>query len=170
MPVVCSGAPKSGTHLLLKAVGLFGGHLDQPEHLHEPYWHKSARKRYINIKRNPRNTLISWVRYNRLPLDEESIFSQVAIVVAEGFTYIPWLSDRDTLTVEFENLNSDPQELAKIAEFIGKPLVKDHYPKLWGSTKTFTGKLSNWREHWTPALEAEWVRCHGIELEQALGY
>ncbi len=168
--VVCSGAPKSGTHLLLKAVSLFGGHINQPEHAHEPYWHKNPRKKYINIKRNPRNVLMSWLRFNVMPLNEKTFIKELPAVVAEGFTYVPWLADTDTLTVSFESLVADPAELGKISEFISKPLISGHFDKLWGRTKTFTGQLSDWRDHWTPAVQAEWERCRGIELEKALDY
>ena len=170
MPIVCTGASKSGTHLLLKAVRLFYGNIGLPFHSHVPHAHKESDKKYINIIRNPRNTLISWVRFNRLPIDEKHLIQEIPDIIAEGAEYLGWLADDDALNVRFEELNTTPSELDKIAEFIDMPLVDKHYSKLWGGTKTFTGKLSHWPPFWTPEVAKCWTEHGGDNLERQLGY
>lgn len=170
MPVVCTGAPKSGTHLLLKAVRLFYSNIGLPFHEHVPHESRKVGEKYINIIRNPRNTLISWLRFSRLPVDEKHLIEEMPAIIKEGAGYLGWLEDDDCLNVRFEALNTDPRELDKIAAYIDKPLIKDHYSKLWGGTKTFTGRLSHWPPYWTPRAKAEWKRLGGINLEARLGY
>lgn len=170
MKIVCTGAPKSGTHLLLKAVRLFYNNIGLPFHEHVPHGNRKADAKYINIVRNPRNTLVSWLRYNRLPVDEKHLIQEMPAVIKEGAGYIGWLEDVDCLNVRFELMNTDPKEVAKIAAYIDKPLIENHYSKMWGGTKTFTGRLSHWPHYWTQAVNDRWVELGGINLENRLGY
>ncbi len=170
MPIVCTGASKSGTHLLLKAVRLFYGNIGLPIHDHVPHYAKKPNQKYINIVRNPRNVLLSWVRFNRLPVDEKHLIQEMPTIIKEGSDYIGWLDDSDCLNISFEEMNTNPKEVAKIAQFIGKPLIDGHYSKLWGSTATFTGRLSHWPPYWTKNVADCWKHYGGENLEARLGY
>jgi hypothetical protein len=104
-----------------------------------------------------------------MPLNRESIISQVHKVVCEGFQYVPWLSDREALTVSFEDLIGG-NHLDLISNFVGAEKVEDHEFKMLGNTKTHTGSHSDWREVWSEEVQMEWERCAGHILESALGY
>ena len=165
--VLCNGSPKTGTHLLVKAVRLFGGGAQLSNHNHNP----DLSCRHIHIIRNPRNALISYLRMNKIELLRSNIIKEMPRFIAEYSEYIQLLDRKDVLTITFENLLTDESELDKISAFVGLPLIDNHFRKLWGQTATFTGKLSNWREHWDHSKVArKWESFGGLALESALGY
>ena len=170
MRYYCTGSSKTGTHLLLKAARLFYEHLDVPMHTHTPFLHKDENKKYIHITRHPKNTLISWLRFNRTSVCEENLIKEMGKIITENKGYVDWLSDESTLNVRFEKLLEDETELIRMSEFIGLPCIEDHHLKIWGGTRTFTGNLSDYNKYWTDITQLAWVNNGGVELEKKLGY
>ena len=163
----CNGSPKTGTHLLQKAVKLFGGYATFATHNHNP----SLASRHIHIIRNPRDALISYLRMNNVELLRSNIIKEMPRFIEEYSEYIPLLSRSDVLTVTFENLLTDESEIGKISQFLNLPLTDDHFRKLWGETYTFTGRLSDWKSHFThPKTTRKWKEFGGLDLEKELGY
>lgn len=164
--IICNGSPKTGTHLLVKAARLFGGNAMLSSHNHDP----KLTVPHIHIIRNPRNALISYLRMNKSELTRSNIITEMPSFIAEYSEYIGLLNLNDVLTVTFEDLLTDESELLRISKFIGLPLIEGHFRKLWGQTATFTGDLSNWRNHWHTKAARKWVEYGGDTLEAALGY
>ena len=165
--ILCNGSPKTGTHLLVKAVRLFGGDAQLSNHNHNP----NLSEPHIHIIRNPRNALISYLRMSKIELLRSNIIKEMPRFIAEYSEYIKLLDRKDVLTVTFENLLTDESELEKISAFIDLPLIDNHFRKLWGQTMTFTGELSNWRDHWAHTkIDRKWQEYGGLALESALGY
>jgi len=168
--IVCNGAPKTGTHLLLKTVYLFGGLGYTAKHEHKPFV-ESFNCKHIHIRRNPRNVLISYIRhFDNADLSKRNIIKHMPIVIEEMKPYIPWIKDKNTLNVTFEDLLTDEKELSRIADYLGFDLAYDHFKKIWGNTSTFTGNLSNWRDWWDEEIDKEWDKNGGRALEAMLGY
>ena len=108
----CTGAPKTGTHLLLKALHLFGEDGQDAIHSHKDYNSKwSAEDKRVHIIRNPRNTLISWVRYVKLERNERTIIKSMDFMIRRMSGHVGWLNEPHCLTVRFEELLSDPKVL-----------------------------------------------------------
>jgi hypothetical protein len=171
--ILCNGTPKAGTHLLKRAVLRFDRYFEKAQHAHVSYSQAALigkDRKHIHIVRNPRNVLISWLRFNGIPLTRENIIEEMPKTIKRVRAFLPWLEDPNTLTVKFELLLADPAELQKIADYLGEPLSKDHFKKLWGRTQTFTEDLSNWRDHWRPSHAKKWEEAGGLALEKKLGY
>lgn len=167
--IVCNGSPKTGTHLLLKAVYLFGGVGFSASHAHKSFGCRILGK-HLHIKRNPRNVLLSWVRFSGNELKTHNIISEIDHIIKEMTTYKGWLDDGETLNVSFELLLSDKKELERVSGFLGLPLVDDHFSLLWGGTRTFTNNLIKWKDHWNDEINEVWVKAGGLELEKDFGY
>ncbi len=165
-----NGSPKTGTHLLLRAVVLFEGEglTAKHEHLDSTNTITGA---HLHIKRNPRNALISYIRHlGDGDLSTDGIIRAMPALVEEMKLYLPWTTNPDVLNVSFESLLTDPAELERIATYLSMPCIDDHFLKLWGNTPTFSGKLSNWRDYWNDDVAAAWIAADGAILEQLLGY
>lgn len=186
--ILCNGQPKTGTHLLVKTVRLFEGCKTKAIHSHynaDRVIPDDLRKRvkHIEIIRNPRNVLMSWARFTDGFWKRENIFKYIPNILDNYHKHLIYIEDPDVLTVKFEKLLTDPTELDKIAEFIDRPLIEDHFKKLWGDTYTFTGtkekpvNLSNWKDYWPKPIEQDyegwdsrWDKYGGYDLEERLGY
>jgi len=167
----CTGAPKSGTHLLLKALRLFGDDCLQAIHSHKDHnfpW--DAVDRRVHIIRNPRNVLISWARYQHLPRNDETIIGSMDYTIQRMRGHFGWIAEEHCLTVRFEELLTDPGVIKKIGEYLDKPLIKGHFEALWGGTSTFTNDLTDWRDFWTVDVKKAWVAKGGVEIENKMCY
>lgn len=168
--ITVNGSPKTGTHLLLKAVYTFEGEGYTARHTHSDSTRVVAGK-HIHIKRNPRNVLISYIRYlGRADLSKPHILKTIPIVIEEMKMYLPLLTTKAILNVSFEELLTNPAELGRIAAYIGLPCKPTQFDNLWGNTLTFTGSLSNWRDYWDDDIAAEWEARGGKILEALMGY
>ena len=170
--IYCTGARKSGTHLLLKALQLFGGDCLQAIHCNKGYdfpW-KTTTDTRVHIIRNPRNVLISWVRWENLPRNNQTIIANMNYIIKCMSGHFGWIGEEHCLTVRFEELLTDPNEIKKIGEYLGKPLRKNHFELLWGDTLTFTNDLTEWRDFWTDEVNAAWIERGGVEIENKMGY
>lgn len=161
----CNGSPKTGTHLLVKSVRMFNCVI--ASHNHNP---ELSPTKHIHIRRNPRNAIISYLRMDKTELTSKNIISKMKLFIDEYSQYVHLLSDKNILNVSFEDLLTDENELKRIADFIGFPLVDNHFKMLWGNTATFTGSLSNWRDYWCRDIIKAWSELGGVELENSLGY
>ena len=177
--ILCNGAPKTGTHLLFKAVRLFDGCAAAAVHGHHDL-NKMPPKgvnKHVEIVRNPRNAVCSMVRFSKLEVTRDNILKLIPTVLERCNNHLMWVRDSAVLTVRFEKLLTDPVELQRIAEYIGKPLIENHFKELWGNTHTFTDALSNWKDHWPTPLEtdfaefdAAWSKYGGYSYEEELNY
>ena len=169
--ILCNGVPKSGTHALAKAVQLLG---QQTTLAHAPYENKPEGKS-IHIVRNPRDTIVSWMRFTRTESAQGFLIGAFdnfyELPLYEQFAgYAPYKDDKDVLTVRFEDLISTPKTLEDIAEYLEVPMLSDAFDRLPGLTVTWTGKLSNWADHWTNEVETAWVKARGPEVEAMWNY
>lgn len=167
--ITINGSPKTGTHLLQKAVVLFG-----VDYLLTKYTHsldeKEIEGKHLHIIRNPRNVLISWMRFNKNNFNEKDIINTIPSIIKEMKEYTKWLDDKNVFNTKFEILLTDPNELIKIGKFLGEKPIDNHFKLIWGGTKTFTNSLSNWREYWSDSIGIAWEKSGGLELENVLGY
>ena len=167
-----NGTQKSGTHALRVALQTFDGLVDKVDRVeHLPEIPDNLKDRlHIHIIRNPRNIMFSYLRWTNLVLNRDNILAEIPRTIARCNDFVHYLKDPDLLTVRFELLLSDPTEIQRIADYIGKPLVDGHFKSIWRKTNTFTGRLSNWRDYWTPEINKIWRDCGGLNLEDALEY
>ena len=169
--MICNGIPKSGTHALARACQLLGL---TTKHQHTPHAEKSG-DRQILIARNPRDMMVSWLRFNRAQVTQGFLIHLFRDFdghpLRESFArYEPYLTD-GTLVVRFEELfTDDGATLQRIADYAGVQVLDDAYDNIVGLTKTYTGEHSNWRDHWSDAVEDAWVIAGGLEVEKAWSY
>jgi hypothetical protein len=170
-----------GNHALWKACELLGiasngvNHIEHPAATEGPHIFATRDPAAIEgphlfIKRDPRNALVSWVRFEGLPVTQGTLITAMASYLPQLPLYEGWLTDPDTLVVTFERLVADDQQMREIAAFAGVPYLDDAWPNLPNHTKTWTGRLSDYREHWTPAVDAAWVAAGGPALLERWGY
>lgn len=167
--VYANGIPKSGTHALAKTIQLLGVPCEMA---HEPYVSKPGGKTICTF-RNPRNIIISWLRFTGQPVTQGMLIETMQTFESEGIAaagskYTPYLTDPDVLCVRYEDLYTDGgATVAQIADFLGVPVLDDCYPNITGLTMTWTGSPSQWQDHWTDAIGAAWKEYGGEELEAA---
>jgi len=172
--IICNGLPKSGTHALVKAVQLLG----QPdtEHVHEPFGYDIGQNKHILVKRNPRNVLVSWVRFHGVQVTSGNLIGAIKRINDRSLgklfnDYKGWLTDPSTLVVKFEDLTTDNgATIQLIANYLAVPYLTDAYTYLPGLTRTWTGNLSNWRNHWSAQVESEWNLSGADVAETDWGY
>ena len=167
----CTGAPKTGTHLLLKALHLFGEECFDAVHSHKDhnFPFKTTDKR-VHIIRNPRNVLISWVRYQKLPRNDYTIIGSMDYTLKRMEGHLGWTTEDHCLTIRFEELLTDPNVINKIGEYLGVIPIENHFKLLWGGTPTFTNDLTEWRDFWTDDVANAWKRKGGLEVENKMCY
>lgn len=180
--IICvNGCPKSGTHAALKAVELLGQPVDDVYHIPfgEPL--PDGATKHIFIKRDPRNVIISWLRFNGRTVTDGTIMAAAQesdngaslLQISDGF--LGWLTDPNTHVVKFEDLIASDTALRGIAAYLGVPYLDTAFPNLPGYTITWTGDgaapaYSDYTQVWTPALAAFWTANGGDQLVSAYGY
>lgn len=232
MTVWANGAPKSGTHALMKCLGLLGlkrepgmavayvasrniavkatradpvarrlnkiiADTNNSKYIHS---HVDASRDLggspvINISRDPRDMVISLARFHVqegvttsvtesaiLKVIDHKFYSKKAAALIGGF--VGWQDRSDALPIRFEDLISDHGETTmEIAEYLNIPWRPESYNDLIGHAgdydiyagasadhNTWSGRLSNWEEWWTPVIDAAWTESCGPELVKAMGY
>lgn len=170
--IICNGSPKTGTHLLLKTVFMFGDEFKLALHRHTPFENYETDKKYINIFRSPRNVIGSWLKFTGQEVTEDNYIKEILPRTFEMWQYTEWwkCKDKNVMNVKYEELLTDTKVLNDIAKFLNKPKKQDHFKNIWGGTPTYTGSPFLWRDIWTDRLENVWKANSGIELENALGY
>lgn len=180
--ILCNGAPKTGTNLLLKAIRMFPGQMHNCKHGHVPYDQRNKLQKFtkhVQIYRNPRNQLISWLRMKNIPPTLKNMAEQMPVIMKYNNEHEIWLRKAALLNihvVRFEYLLTDPNELQKLADYLKLDLIPNHFEKLWGGSYTFTNNLSNWQDHWPKPIEnaytpfmRKWREAHGLHYEQLMG-
>ncbi len=168
--VTANGFPKSGNHALVKALQLLGLPCEVN---HLPFGSVIA-GRHVLIKRDPRNIVCSWLRFNNKPVTPGMFIAafrqfQTGTLVDEMVEYEGWLNPL-TLIVRYEDLIADDAELRRIANELGVPYIEGAFEALPGLTRTWYADHSDYRTIWTPDVEAVWSAEGGPELLVRWGY
>lgn len=168
--VTTTGFAKAGNHALVKAVQLLG----QPcEVTHVAYVGPIGQ--HVFIKRDPRNIVCSWLRFNGRPVTPGMFITalrlfQHASLVEELAAYEGWLTDPQTLVVSYEALIASDAEMRRIAAYLDVPYLDDAFSELEGLTSTWFAQHSDYRAIWTPEVEVVWAAEGGNELLARWGY
>jgi hypothetical protein len=146
-----------------------------------------ADNKMIYIQRDPRNALVSLVRWaaSRGKIEEESESYLIYFLEKGAYEYAPWIEgwrnyqrwigQPGVCDVTFESVFSDGGgSVEKVAKFVGADTtrVDEVYTGLFGNGKqikgrdvykdasTWSGGLSDWQTypHWTPHVQAVWDR------------
>jgi len=179
--VMVIGIPKSGNNVLEKACYLLG--LKPTHHKHTTDWHLAEKNKVVYIYRNPRNVLLSAVRYqNEQVRDSTKDISpdKLRDMFYDFFNcslpyvfraYEGWMTS-NALIIRFEDLISDKDCMDKIADYCGveKPSYETFKGLYGAKTPTWSGKLSDWQEVWCPEIDKIWKDEGMLEIEQSLGY
>lgn len=167
-----TGAPKSGTHALVKACELLGV---PASHHHEPWREGLAIDgQPLLVQRDPRNMAVSWVRHRGRPVTEGTVIAAIrqyarGSLVEDLAAYEPW-RDR-AIVVRFEDLIGDARGMQALARALESPVDPvAAFGALPGGTLTWTGRLSDWTTVWTPTIERVWVDLDGPAALQRWGY
>ena len=176
--VLIAAIPKSGNNMMQKACHLLGV---EAEYAHTTNYHLADTRRCIYIYRNPRNVLVSALRYRnhqRRGYGTEITTEKLIDVFYDFFNnslpstyqaYSKWMGTNAHI-VRFEDFISNPGEFDKLADYLQVPRRPEAYKELSGGTATWTGSLSDWTQHWSPELDAHWIANGMPEIEHSLGY
>ncbi len=176
MKLICNGFPKSGNHALWKACELLGvpsevNHIAYADGLPAEATH------HIFIKRDPRNVIVSWLRFRKVPVTP-GYFLRAFRCFDDGppslvdamAEYEPWLAHNDTLIVGFEELVADAEPMHHIANYLGVPYIDRAWDDLPGLTKTWNAERSDYRAVWTEQVQQAWATEGGNDLLLRWGY
>lgn len=175
MDCLVVGIPKSGTNALVKVVRELGA--NPSEHMHTANYHLADTNKVAYIYRNPRNVLISALRYRnnqRRGWDDTITEAKLVDCFFDFFNAsLPWVyrgyrkwMDSQAHVVRFEDMVSG-KAIPALAEFLGVPYREF---QIEGGTYTWTGRLSDWREHWTDGMDKVWHEEGMGEVERGLWY
>lgn len=178
--LIVVGIPKSGNNLAEKACKLLN--LDPVGYRHTANYHLADSNKIIYVYRNPRNVLISALRYrNHQRRGDEDIITQDKLIdVFYDFfnsslssvyrAYAPWMESKACI-VKFEDLLKSKDEMNKIATFMNVNLCTDkQFKQLYGESPTWSGKLSKWEPVWGEEIDRIWNEEGMVEIEKGLGY
>lgn len=181
-PLVCNGFPKAGNHALWKAVELLGvpGGVNHVPYVAEHATQRGvlamrSRLRHVFIIRDPRDVIVSWLRFNRDAVTPGKIIAafrrfRVGPLVDELEDYAGWLRDPWTHVIRYEALIRDDGTMRELADYLGVPYIAGAWEQLPNHTKTWNAVHSDHREHWTPEVAAVWAAEGGPELLARFGY
>lgn len=172
--------PKAGNNVTEKACKLLG--LSPAHHKHTANYHLAETNKVIYTYRNPRNVLVSAVKYlNSQVRGMDSNITEDKLIdqffdffnCSLPYTYrafAPW-HKTSACIIKFEDLITKKEEMNKIADYMGVKHCSDAiFAQLYGSSPTWSGKLSEWELVWTEKLDHYWKEEGMVEIEQGLGY
>ena len=170
--VFCNGFPKSGSHALWRACELLGipGGVNHSTYAEgEP----AGTTHRVLIVRDPRNIIVSWLRFNRMPVTPGTFLAafrrfQGAPLVEEMAAFEPWLFVSHV--VRFERLLADDTAMRGIANYCGVDYIAGAWEELPGYTKTYNAEHSDFRTVWNGDIESAWNGEGGPELLARWGY
>lgn len=170
MEVYANGFPKAGNHALVKALQLLGVPCEVH---HRPFSEGPPEGTHVFVKRDPRNVIVSWLRWQHHPVTPGMFLTafrrfQDRSLVEEMADYEPWLAD-GAYVVCFEDLVGAEATLRELAEHVGAPYFEGAFEQLPGLTQTWSGQLSDYRTLW-PKVRAAWRAEGGNGLLQRWGY
>ena len=172
-----TGIPKSGTNALWKACKLLN---QKAMHIHTTDTGLLDKMKVVYVYRNPRNVLVSAVRYQNEQLrgmDQEvtqeklrdsffNFFNARLDTMYDG--YAPWL-DSSAYKVSLEAFLKNDQEMRRLAKYLGVG-YNNTWEQLPGDTYTYMEEKSDWRQHWGPEIDSLWEEFGMKGLEEILGY
>ena len=171
--IFANGFPKSGNHALAKALELLGippqvNHRTFAEGLPE------GTTKHVFIIRDPRNVVMSAIRFQGKKPTPGTFLAKFrkfenGSLIEEMAKYEEWLYS-NTFVTPFEELIADDAEMRAIARYLDIPYIDGAFEELPGLTVTWSGKLSDYRDIWTPEVESAWNSEGGPELLARWGY
>lgn len=169
--VTTNGFPKSGNHALVKGLQLLGVPCSVN---HIPFGEPVA-GRHVFIKRDPRNVVCSWLRFNRQQVTPGLFIALLRKFIdrplaEEMAAYQGWLTAPGTLVVRYEDLIASDAELRRIASHLGVPYIAGAWEALPRLTYSWRWPHSDYADVWTPEVAAVWQAEGGPALRQAWGY
>jgi hypothetical protein len=173
MRVTANGFPKAGNHALVKGLQLLGVDCDVS---HIPVAEGvPADVPHVFIKRDPRNIICSWLRFQGRPVTQGMFLTcldrfQERGLVDEMAEYEGWLHDTSTIVVRYEDLIASDVVLRRLASVLEVPYLDDAFTHLPGMTRTWHKQHSDYQTIWTPEVEAGWVAAGGPDLLKRWGY
>ena len=179
-PVLVNCFPKSGLHAVWKACYLLGVNAQTG---HYGYGHQLPEgvEKHIFVKRDPRNALISAVRFDEgthsrgLQVTQGSVIAKFRAYWEKPFIEQisqceGWLSDPSVLLIKYEDLIASDSEMLRIAEFVGTPWLDDAFENLPGHTRTWNDVHSDYKTVWSDEIERVWAEGGGNDLLVRWGY
>lgn len=168
--VTTIGFPKAGNHALVKACLLLGMPCDI---CHDEYREGIAGP-VVYTKRDPRNIVCSWLRFNNKPVTPGMFLSsfrkfQTRSLVEEMAAHEGWLTS-GALIVRYEDLVASDAVMREIAQYVGVPYLEGAWEALPGMTRSWREPHANFHEIWTPEVDAAWNAEGGPELLARWGY
>lgn|SRR3990167_6093790 len=177
--VLCIGIPKSGTNMTEKACKLLG--VSPSPHWHTANYHLADTNKVAYVYRNPRNVLISALRYRNAQRRgwEDTITDEKLVDVAFDFFNAPiwavyngyskWLESK-AYCFRYEDMVTG-KAADGLADYLGVKRRSDIAERLKeGGTATWTGSPSRWEEVWGDGIDRVWHEEGMIEIERSLGY
>lgn len=172
MNMLIVGPPKAGNHAFQRALLLMGAEVPY-YHLH--YHDRNRIMRHMGIDRacfltrDPRNMVISRMRAKGKVLTEDSIHRELVDwdngrTLADMLGYFEgWLVD-PCPKLRFEDLIDGERGMRLAAETASTAYLPGKAKDLPSHDSiTWSGRLSNWQDHWTPAVERAWEgSCPGL--------
>ncbi len=182
--LLLNGFPKAGNHAGKKACELLGV---PAEVKHIPFIEGRSGgnptrvglplgiTHHIFIIRDPRNILISWIKFMGKQVTPGMFMSyfhkfQEKSLEEEMLEYKSWLGESNTLVVRYEDLVADDKEMKRIAAYLEVPYIDGAFEMLPGYTTTWNTEHSDWKKLWTPQLEEAWNKAEGWKLLAEWGY
>ncbi len=170
--IIANGFPKTGNHALVKACELLGIPTEGVQHI--PYAEKEPGKRYTVIVRDPRNVVISMIRFRGKQVTPGTFLScfrkfEDAPLIAEMDKFAGWLTDPAVHVVRYEDLIRDDRTMRDLAKWVGVRYIPGAWEGLPGLTMTWNAEHSDYRAIWTQVQDS-WERAGGGELLRTWGY
>ncbi len=182
--LLLNGFPKAGNHAGMKACELLGV---PAKVTHMPFIRPRTEgtptqvglplgvTKHIFIIRDPRNILISWIRFMGKQVTPGMFMAyfhkfQERSLQEEMLEYRSWLGEANTLVVKYEDLIKDDREMRRIAAYLEVPYIEGSFEKLPGFTMTWNDEHSDWKKLWTLELAKAWNKAGGWKLQAEWGY
>lgn len=177
MNLVTNGFPKAGNHALVKACELLGvpAKVDHINAINGWKGLPEGTTHHIFIKRDPRNILLSWLRFTGKQQTPGMFLTSLIRFQSKSFAeelaeYESWLHDSNTLVVKYEDLIANDTEMKRIAAYLMVDYIPGAFEDLPGYTTTWHADHSDWQKMWTPQMTPIWNVYGGIELLARWGY
>lgn len=169
--MIINGFYKSGNNALRKACELLG--VEMPIN-HIPYADNPGGP-CIFIKRDPRNVIVSMIRFRQLQVTVEN-FQALATnfntdtVANEFATYHGWLNDTNTTVVRYEDLIANDTCMKLLAKTLNVAYPINAFANLEGLTFSYNAVHSDFTTVMTPDLATWWESVGGNSLVADWGY
>lgn len=145
----------------------------------------------VFVYRNPRNVLISYVRWTAVSMNWQAARAQPSVhdisrridnaaintITNNLRCFTGWL-EKATMIVRFEDFIQRPRDVAEgLCQTLDIPMADpdavlgDKTPWITPQYRgTWSGQLSDWSEIWDERIDAKWRAAGGRELEADYGY